>query len=252
LTQPDSLMINLDISVSNDGSYNINCYGDSTGSIEIIPVNNVGNVNYYWTDGYMQSIRTSVPAGTYGFMIVDDNYCSADTVITLTQPDPIIISAEIIQPYCKDLPDGEITIQATGGIPQYTYLWFDNSTSTYRDNITAGEFWVDVTDNNGCTVRDTIVVTSEQEVCITIPNAISPNGDNINDVWNIELIELYPEVEIRIFNRWGEMIWASEKGYPQPWDGTSNGRKLPIDSYHYIINLHDGTRPVIGDVTIIR
>ncbi|MBN1388619.1 MAG: gliding motility-associated C-terminal domain-containing protein, partial [Bacteroidales bacterium] len=252
LTQPDSLMMNLAISASNDGGYNINCYGDSTGSIEILPVNNVGYVDFFWTDGYMQSVRTSIPAGTYGVMIVDDNYCSADTVITLTQPDPIIISAEIIQPYCKDLPDGEITIHASGGIPEYSYLWFDNSASTYRDNVTAGEYRVTVTDNNGCSVTETIIVTSEREVCITIPNAISPNGDNINDYWNIDLIELYPEAEIRIFNRWGELVWASEKGYPQPWDGTSNGRKLPVDSYHYIINLHDGTRPVIGDVTIIR
>ncbi|MEA1887633.1 MAG: gliding motility-associated C-terminal domain-containing protein, partial [Bacteroidota bacterium] len=252
MTQPDSLILNLDLSVSNDGAYNINCYGDSTGSIEVIPENSVGDVDFFWTDGNMQANRTGLPAGTYGVMIVDENYCSADTVLTLTQPDSISIAAEIVQPFCKDMPDGEITILPTGGIPAYSYLWFDNSTSNYKDNIAAGEYWVEVIDANGCSVRDTIVVTSEQEVCISIPNAISPNGDNINDVWNIELIELYPEAEIRIFNRWGELVWASEKGYPQPWDGTSNGRRLPVDSYHYIINLHDGTKPTIGDVTIIR
>ncbi|MGM0529629.1 MAG: gliding motility-associated C-terminal domain-containing protein, partial [Bacteroidota bacterium] len=252
MTQPDSLIMNLDISVSNDGGFNINCYGDSTGSIDVIPVNSVGDVDFFWTDGNMQANRTGLPAGTYGVMIVDENYCSVDTVVTLTQPDSISITAEIVQPFCKDMPDGEITILPAGGIPAYSYLWFDNSTSNYKDNVAAGEYWIEVTDANGCSIRDTIVVTSEQEVCISIPNAISPNGDNINDFWNIELIELYPEAEVRIFNRWGELVWASEKGYPQPWDGTSNGRRLPVDSYHYIINLHDGTKPVIGDVTIIR
>ncbi|MDT8402138.1 MAG: gliding motility-associated C-terminal domain-containing protein, partial [Bacteroidales bacterium] len=252
LTQPDSLIMNLDISVSDDGGFNINCFGENSGSIEIIAENNVCAVDYYWTDGYMGSLRTGLPAGTYGVIMVDENSCNSDTVIELTQPDRIVINADIVQPFCKDMPDGEITLEVSGGIPAYSYLWYDNSTDNYKDYVAGGEYPVTVTDANGCSVTDTIIVTSEQEVCITIPNAISPNGDNINDVWNIEMIELYPDAEIKIFNRWGEMVWASDKGYPQPWDGTSKGRKLPIDSYHYIINLHDGTRPVIGDVTILR
>ena len=85
-----------------------------------------------------------------------------------------------------------------------------------------------------------------------IPNAISPNGDLINDEWNIGLIELYPKLEILIFNRWGQAIWRSEKGYPHPWDGTNNGLPLPIDSYHYIINLHNGSKLIIGNVTIVK
>ena len=59
-------------------------------------------------------------------------------------------------------------------------------------------------------------------------------------------------MEVKIFNRWGESIWRSERGYPIPWDGTSNGAALPIDSYHYIIDLHNGTKPIIGNVTIVR
>ncbi|MFO7756749.1 MAG: gliding motility-associated C-terminal domain-containing protein, partial [Bacteroidales bacterium] len=254
ITQPGQLIMGLEISESDYGGFNVNCYGDSTASIEIIPENNVGEVGYNWTDGYSQAERTGLGAGTYGVLIVDENNCSVDTVITLTQPEPVSFTAEIVQPYCKDKPDGEINIEAMGGyvLSDYSYLWFDNSTSSYKDNVAAGEYWLTVTDDNGCSVTDTIIVTSERDNCLTIPNAISPNGDNINDVWNIDLIELYPEAEIRIFNRWGELIWVSEKGYPEPWDGTSNGRRLPIDTYHYIINLHDGTKPAIGDITILR
>ena len=89
------------------------------------------------------------------------------------------------------------------------------------------------------------------ETCLIIPNAISPNDDNINDVWNIGMIYLYPQIEIKIFNRWGELLWKSEKGYPKPWDGRSNGTPLPIDSYHYIIDLHNGTKPIVGNITIV-
>jgi gliding motility-associated-like protein len=59
-------------------------------------------------------------------------------------------------------------------------------------------------------------------------------------------------MEVKIFNRWGQSVWRSEKGYPRPWDGTSNGSALPIDSYHYIIDLHNGSKPIIGNVTIVR
>ncbi|MEI6048212.1 MAG: gliding motility-associated C-terminal domain-containing protein [Bacteroidota bacterium] len=90
------------------------------------------------------------------------------------------------------------------------------------------------------------------ETCLMIPNAISPNGDLINDEWNIGLIELYPKLEILIFNRWGQSVWRSEKGYPRPWDGTSNGSSLPVDSYHYIIDLHNGSKRIFGNVTIVR
>jgi gliding motility-associated-like protein len=85
-----------------------------------------------------------------------------------------------------------------------------------------------------------------------LPNAISPNGDLINDEWNIGLKELYPEMEVKIFNRWGEMIWKSDRGYPMPWDGRSKGNILPVDSYHYTIDLHNGTRPLIGHITIVK
>jgi gliding motility-associated-like protein len=111
---------------------------------------------------------------------------------------------------------------------------------------------VKVTDANGCSVSDSVIVHPINEVCLVIPNAISPNGDLINDEWNIGLKELYPEMEVKIFNRWGEMIWKSARGYGVAWDGRSKGNILPIDSYHYTIDLHNGSRPLIGHITIVK
>jgi gliding motility-associated-like protein len=152
------------------------------------------------------------------------------------------------------MPDGTITLNPSGGVvvTDYLFTWYDNSTSGTLSDISAGRYEVTVTDANGCAVTEIIEVTSERESCLTIPNAISPNGDRINDVWNIEFLWLYPDVEIRILNRWGAQVWASERGYPQPWDGRSNGRELPVDSYHYIIDLNNGTKPIIGNITIIK
>jgi gliding motility-associated-like protein len=90
-------------------------------------------------------------------------------------------------------------------------------------------------------------------ICVGIPNAITPDGDGRNDDWNIGRIDLYPEAEVVIMNRWGEVVWISEKGYPVRWDGRSkNGNILPIDSYHYVIDLKNGEKPIVGHITIIR
>lgn len=85
-----------------------------------------------------------------------------------------------------------------------------------------------------------------------IPEAFSPDGDAINDVWNIIGKESFPDIEVTIYNRWGQAVWRSGRGYPAPWDGRSNGRSLPIDSYHYVIELHNGLKPIMGTVTLVR
>lgn len=85
-----------------------------------------------------------------------------------------------------------------------------------------------------------------------IPDAFSPNGDGINDEWNIKGMHLNPDATITLFNRWGQMLWRSERGYPVPWDGRSRGKGLPIDSYYYVIELHGRPKPIVGTVTIVR
>jgi gliding motility-associated-like protein len=74
----------------------------------------------------------------------------------------------------------------------------------------------------------------------------------INDVWNLGFTEIYPKMTVLIYNAWGQNIWESEPGYLTPWDGTSNGKLQPIDSYFYVIDLRDGeTEPVTGHVSLI-
>ena len=254
LTEPGKLTITISLSESTAGGFNINCAGDTTGSIDILPLNQVNTVDYLWSDGVFGKIRTNLPAGYYNVIITDANNCQASSAITLTEPDSMKLVFDITPPFCPDKPDGEIRTNVTGGVlgTDYAYLWSDNSTNRNLSNIPKGLYEVTVTDLNGCSLKDSVKVESLNETCLIIPNAISPNGDLINDVWNIGLIELYPLMEVKIFNRWGESIWRSEKGYPKPWDGSSNGASLPIDSYHYIIDLHNGTKPIIGNVTIVR
>jgi gliding motility-associated-like protein len=254
LKEPGQLGMTLSMSSSLAGGYNINCAGDRTGYIGIEPLNSVKSVEYLWSDGLFGRTRYDLPAGEYSVIITDANNCYASTTVELTQPDSLKINFNVTQPFCPDMPNGSVIAEVTGGVPaaDYYYKWSDNSLGKSLTDITAGFYSLTVRDLNGCVVKDSLFVDAQNESCLIIPNAISPNGDLINDEWHIENIDLYPEAEVKIFNRWGISVWKSAKGYPQPWDGRRSGKALPIDSYHYIIDLHNGKKPVIGAITIVR
>jgi gliding motility-associated-like protein len=86
---------------------------------------------------------------------------------------------------------------------------------------------------------------------VDIPNAFSPNRDGINDKWILKNIESYPEADITVFNRYGQVLYKA-KGNSQPWDGTYNGRPLPIASYYYVIDLKNGFSPLSGWIMLLR
>ena len=85
---------------------------------------------------------------------------------------------------------------------------------------------------------------------IKFANAITPNDDGENDIWEIEDIETFPDVTIFIYDKAGQPVYSSQGGYI-PWDGTYNGKPLPMGTYYYVINLHDGTPIYQGSITIL-
>ncbi len=89
------------------------------------------------------------------------------------------------------------------------------------------------------------------ETSLVIPNVFTPNGDGINDVWNIKAIEAFPQCVVSVFERNGSLVFQS-KGYGQPWDGTYKGSPIPPGTYFYVITPANGLRPLSGSVTILR
>lgn len=86
---------------------------------------------------------------------------------------------------------------------------------------------------------------------LDIPNTITPNGDGINDVWNIGALEAYPDAEIKIVNRYGERVFSSKPNH-MAWDGRYKGVNVPVGTYYYMINLHNGQKTLTGPITILR
>ena len=79
------------------------------------------------------------------------------------------------------------------------------------------------------------------ELPFAIPGGLSPNGDGINDTWNIQGLEDYPGTTISVFDRWGKKLFFSTSA-TEPWDGTFDGKELPTADYYYIIELDNGEK----------
>ena len=96
-----------------------------------------------------------------------------------------------------------------------------------------------------------VVVTGEDVV--VIPTGFTPNGDGDNDVLQIPGIENFPDNEILIFNRWGNVVYQRE-GYLNEWDGRwdNNDAPLPDGTYFYVLDLRDGSKPRSGYIVMFR
>ncbi len=140
--------------------------------------------------------------------------------------------------------------EVTGSIVKYQWFpstFLDNSTfprptTTPKSNI---RYRLTVTTNGGCSANDSIdVIVLPIPI---IPNAFSPNGDGINDKWNIGSLNSYVNCTVQVFNRFGHPVFQSF-GYNKPWDGGN----LPAGVYYYIIDPKNGRKTFTGSLTIIR
>lgn len=88
-------------------------------------------------------------------------------------------------------------------------------------------------------------------VPVEIVNAFTPNGDGINDTWEIPSLQAYPACSVNIFTRYGALVYKST-GYVKAWDGTYAAKQVPAGTYYYIIDLKNGKDKISGAVTVLR
>ncbi len=135
--------------------------------------------------------------------------------------------------------------------PKSTVIWSPSlglsdtkSTTPTANPQTTTTYQMEVTTPEGCrfAVNTKIVV-----VDLTIPNGFTPNGDGINDKWEIDGIGTYPNSVVEVYNRWGNVVFRSISDNAQ-W----NGDALPLGIYYYSIYLREIEYKVSGEVLIIR
>ncbi len=246
ISQPSS---KLEVSIAN---YNNNlCYNDSTASISINVTGGTPDYNYLWSTGNTSQDLNNIPAGTYTVIVSDANDCKDTVSQEITSPSEIVVSdSTYIENHL-----GVIALQVSGGTPEYNFNWSNNENTSVVSGLLTGEYSVTISDANNCSVEKVYSI----DIPFEIPTVITPNNDGKNDILRITGIEAYTKVSIRIFDRWGDNVYKYDgtgySYYGNEWDGTFNGKDLPLGSYVYTIDYEKNTgdkQTKTGTITIVR
>ena len=246
VTQPQVLVTNIN-------SRPVTCYGGNNGAGYFSVSGGTEPYSYLWSNDEKTPNIQNLTAGKYWVVVDDKNGCTEKSEIEIIQPTEIKIANYVDIVSCRDDHDGAILLDVTGGYPDYTYSWDNGLETDIVTNLDGGLYTVTVTDDSMCTMKSSIQVDINPISCINIPSGFSPNDDEVNDTWIIRNAELYPELSLQVFNRWGNLIYESQGyGNDQLWDGTKDGKNLPADTYYYILDTKEGEDPFTGGITIIR
>ena len=117
-------------------------------------------------------------------------------------------------------------------------------------HITAGEYMLNVSDSLDCSALLVIPIETDNQNCVVIPTAISPNGDGSNDQWIISGADLSTNVSVEIYNRWGGLLYANDD-YQNDWRGDYKDKPLSAGVYYFIVKLNQD-KVHTGSLTILR
>src|ERR1019366_3712881 len=121
-----------------------------------------------WSDGDTAQNTGSLVSGNYAVTVTDSRACTASRTVSLTQPlFPITIYSTIADVQCNGLSDGAISIIVANSAMPDTYRWNNGSLLQNRTALAAGNYFLTVTDNNGCTAPAPFAITQPSSIDIT-------------------------------------------------------------------------------------
>lgn len=209
--------------------------------------------NYLWQDGSTGTDYTVTREGQYSVSVSKAGCTAADTInVTVIDLKQDLGNDTVV---CKKQP---FAIRLDAYVPDgASAKWSTGSTDPSIVVTATGTYSVHVS-KMGCEGQDDYVVSDEMCDCITgMPNAFSPNGDGLNDVF-APVIEPGCSVagyQLSVFNRWGELVFTTTAP-GAGWNGIIKGQPADVGSYRYTISFEKGTRhnsySIRGDVTLVR
>ncbi len=225
------------------------CAGDS-----LVVQANGGNT-VVWDDGMITRQRTFLGSNTRIVTAFSLSGCSAkDTIAVVMNALPVANAG----PDTSMVQGTPINLNGSGGV---NYQWSpaalaasSTSATTQIDIPQDTLFILTVTDSNGCSDKDSVFVRLIIPAKPSkIPNLITPNGDFLNDAWDLSSIPNIFSSSIRVFDNYGKQVWNLSKNYMNNWKGTSNqGKDLPDGTYLYIIQNDTDPKIFKGYLQILR
>ncbi|PWJ56597.1 gliding motility-associated-like protein [Dyadobacter jejuensis] len=212
-------------------------------------------IEFNWSNGESTKDITVSQPGEYFVVVKDRNDCyNSDTLVVGERPSPIL---NLIPEYSLCIPDGQSVIVDANGIGSLKYLWYPtgDTTQTFTTN-TAGVYTVSATNPEGCVTSQSTTVIDRCEPRFFIPDAFTPDGEGHNETFQV-FGAYFTNFTMRIYNRWGEVIFATED-VDNLWDGTYKGVLVQPGAYPYVLSyeaLYFPERaPIVkrGSVMLIR
>ncbi|NPD48213.1 S-layer family protein, partial [Lentimicrobium sp. S6] len=154
---------------------NVSCNSGSDGGATASATGGTSPYTYLWSNAATTAAITGVAAGTYTVTVTDANGCTDTESVTITEPATLVAAAVVdANVSCNGGSDGAATASATGATSPYTYLWSNAATTAAITGIAAATYTVTITDNNGCTDSESVIIT-EPEMLI-VNNVITTNA----------------------------------------------------------------------------
>ncbi len=249
----DTSIINIQVT----GALSI-CSGDSV----VLTATNSAYVSYQWTNTgspMTDTLNTITVHSSGDYAVTATAICGQFNAGPLT----VVVNALPIASVDPDMTvhcDSLVELTATGG---NTYLW--SPSNLVSDSLAAivivqlqqtDTIVVTAISAEGCASNDTIVLTVNCDT-LFIPTGFSPNNDGVNDYFVISNIDEYPNANLKIFNRWGDLVYTKEH-YDNSWNGLSNtdmirmGNVLPNGTYYYVFDPRNGENGKAGYVILRR
>jgi len=146
----------------------VSCFGLSDGSITVQSSGGVPFYSYAWSNGQTGPTAINLTIGNYTVVATDDNGCSDSLQLQMTQPTQLSLDViDQADPVCFGDATGSATLSASGGTPDYSFVWNDLGIFTpTADQLEAGVYAVSVTDANGCVVDGTVTLTSPSAIMV--------------------------------------------------------------------------------------
>lgn len=199
---------------------------------------------------------TGLTAGVYEITVTDAFGCTESFSVTLTEPGPVTVDAgqDIVMPFGGYANITAETNVATPALITWIPPYELNCTDCLNPQATpenTTEYTIIVENEDGCTASDNITIFVQYDYAL--PNVFSPNGDGINDIFQVQA-EFIIALELSIFDRWGERIYSSSD-MRSGWDGTIHGKTAEIGTYNYIAKTTgiDGIQSVkTGTLILLR
>ncbi len=188
---------------------------------------------------------------------VSNGFCVArDSLLAVFNPRPSALSTAR---YFTCLTDAPNYVVIDAGNEGSSYDWNTGASSQVILAGSYGWYYVSMVNQYNCARTDSAVVEEFCPPSIFVPNTFTPNGDGINDVWNV-VGKNIGEFQMLVFDRWGSVIFQSDNP-SMGWDGTYNGQPLKDDVYvwrmTYKFREHDSGKEgfdhkEMGHITILR